>query len=363
MNRRNAKPSSKSSNRSGRGRSARPDVIPQLRAAFEGFHKQHPAAADDIEEALSDLLSDSGISYDRVSCRIKEWRSLRAKAIRQEPGADGELTWTYPDPWHDIHDIIGARITTFHSTAIPVVIEVLSDALQVLKAEDKTTQTRVSGEFGYGSHHLIVRVPDPAPPGLEPYAGFHLEIQVRTVLQHAWAEFEHDIRYKADPRTVALDSAADARIDRAFTLAAGLIELADQQFDQIAAVLDEGSPESSTSQSAEDVDIIAEDLPGMLTLMLGPRFPRSKAGQYPWIKQLLEADGVSTVGQLRELTAPEKVEDLVAAVDYSFTPGHARIIDDLLLRQFGQAHIEATGELSRSRQRKHLLAERLAAQG
>ena len=52
-------------------------------------------------------------------------------------------------------------------------------------------------------------------------------MQIRTVLQHAWAEFEHDIRYKRS------GEAPDPQIDRAFTLAAGLIELADQQFSAI----------------------------------------------------------------------------------------------------------------------------------
>ncbi|WP_018024675.1 GTP pyrophosphokinase [Corynebacterium ulceribovis] len=338
-------------------RSARPDVIPELRRHFEEFHKAHPAAATNIEEALSELLSDAGVSYDRVSCRVKSWRSLRAKAVRQELA--GEPRWSYPDPWHDIHDIIGARVTTFHSTAIPTVIDVLSDALEILETEDKTTQTRVSGEFGYGSHHLIARIPTPAPPGLEGYEDSTLEVQIRTVLQHAWAEFEHDIRYKADPRKVDLDSVADARIDRAFTLAAGLIELADQQFDQIAAVLDERSPDTSISTGADDVDIVAEDLPGMLTLMLGPRFPRSRADQYPWIKQLLTANDVQTVGQLRELTTPENVADVIDATGYSFTPGHARVVDDLLLQQFGDQHIAATAELGRSAQRKNVLKSRL----
>ena len=39
--------------------------------------------------------------------------------------------------------------------------------------------------------------------------------QVRTVLQHAWAEFEHDIRYKG---TVPAEHASE--FDRRFTLAA-----------------------------------------------------------------------------------------------------------------------------------------------
>ena len=59
---------------------------------------------------------------------------------------------------------------------------------------------------------------------------------MRTVLQHAWAEFEHDIRYKG---TVPEEHARD--FDRRFTLAAGLLELADQEFTTIRDRLRGGS--------------------------------------------------------------------------------------------------------------------------
>lgn len=53
-------------------------------------------------------------------------------------------------------------------------------------------------------------------------------MQVRTILQHAWAEFEHDIRYKG---SVPEEDAPD--LNRRFTLAAGLLELADREFSAI----------------------------------------------------------------------------------------------------------------------------------
>ena len=88
---------------------------------------------------------------------------------------------------------------------------------------------------------------------------------MRTVLQHAWAEFEHDIRYKSP------DGVIDPRIDRAFALAAGLIELADQQFDQVAAILDEEHGDGAGGAAAaggaggdgsDDDDAAAGDDPG-----------------------------------------------------------------------------------------------------
>ena len=212
------------------------------------------------------------------------------------------------------------RVTTFHSTEIPVAIGVLQQSFTVERSVDKTAETRVAGGFGYGSHHLILTVDENSSDieELTPYRGVSFEVQVRTVLQHAWAEFEHDIRYKSP------DGVIDPRIDRAFALAAGLIELADQQFDQVAAILDEERDDAAGGDgaggdgddAADAVELGAETLPGLLTLLL-PTVPRSKSEHYAWLEELLDANGVTTVGDLRDLVAPERVAAVEEALKLS----------------------------------------------
>ena len=189
--------------------------LQQLHQRYQEFCTRYPNAAADFLGAIEDVLSDAGLTYDHVTARVKEWRSLRSKSRKRRP--DGMLM--YPHPWQDIHDLIGVRVTTYHSTEIPRIIEALTEVFEVRRSVDKTAQTRVSGSFGYGSHHLILRVP-PArvAPVLQAYAGREFEVQIRTVLQHAWAEFEHDIRYKRRGNTGKLAP----EVDRAFTLAAGV---------------------------------------------------------------------------------------------------------------------------------------------
>ncbi|HHU45977.1 MAG TPA: GTP pyrophosphokinase family protein [Actinomycetales bacterium] len=325
----------------------------ELHARYDEWTARHPRAADDFASAIRELLSDAGLAFDSVTARVKTWRSLRIKAMRR--GDDGEFA--YPEPWTDIHDLVGVRVTAYHSNEIPDVLAVLGDSLEVLRAIDKTAETRISGQFGYGSHHLVCRVGEDAPPGLAPYRGQKFEVQVRTVLQHAWAEFEHDIRYKSP------DGAIDPRIDRAFALAAGLIELADQQFDQVAAILDEERGEERgevRGDGADAVELGAETLPGLLTLLL-PTVPRSKSEHYAWLEELLDANGVTTVGDLRDLVAPERVAAVEEALKYRFQPGHVRIIDDLLLAAFGADHVTRTGKSgAHPAQRPARLRSRLA---
>src|SRR5207249_2570243 len=79
------------------------------------------------------------------------------------------------------------------------------------------------------SVHYSVRLSDNRS-GLPEYARFAelvAEIQVRTIMQHAWAEIEHDIQYKA-VETIP------SRIRRRFMDLAGLLEIADREFQAIA---------------------------------------------------------------------------------------------------------------------------------
>ncbi|MBZ8178119.1 GTP pyrophosphokinase family protein [Corynebacterium poyangense] len=313
--------------------------------------REHPQAADDIAADVEDLLVDAGVTFDSVTARLKTWPSLKAKAKQTRP--DGSLA--YPDPWNDIHDLVGVRVTTYHSTEIPRAISVLRDSFQVVKSVDKTEETRVSGSFGYGSHHLVLRVPHNTLD-LAEYRGLSFEVQVRTVLQHAWAEFEHDIRYKRGDQE---NNHLDPQVDRAFTLAAGLIELADQQFDQIAAI------QSGSADTSDNLELKAETLPGVLAVLLGTNFPLSRFEHYRWLEELLSAHGITRVKQLRGLLDKSRIDAVTVAMKYRFRPSQVRLIDDLLLEKFGRSHIQKTGRtgnraehrLARLRHRWHLLRD------
>lgn len=303
--------------------------IAALGSTYHEWLRAHPQAASLFRETIEELLVDAGVSFDRVAARTKTWRSLKTKAMQRTPTGE----FRYPDPWHDIKDIIGIRVTTYFSADIPVVLDVLGKHFTILKSVDKAAETRIAGGFGYGSHHVVLQVKD-ASDDLPEFRGFVFEVQIRTVLQHAWAEFEHDIRYKgADEH--------DPRIDRAFTLAAGLIELADQQFDQIARI----QGEAPTAE--DDVELSAETLPGVLAMLVGKRFPRSRSEYYSWLEELLAVNGITTVAELRDLLNDTDIAAVEAALNYQFVPGQVRIIDDLLLRRFGALHIERTRSLGK----------------
>ncbi len=317
-------------------------AISQLGNRYHEWVRTHPNAATEFSEAIEHVLDDAGVVYDRVATRVKGWPSLKKKAKKRD--ADGAPT--YPDPWNDIHDLVGARVTVFNSTVIPQAIDILGRSFTVLRSVDKAAETRISGSFGYGSHHLVLQVNDSLEE-LAEYEGFTFEVQIRTVLQHAWAEFEHDIRYKQGPKPPT------PQVDRLFTLAAGLIELADQKFDDIAALMEVGpAPQDS-------VEINAETLPGVLAVLLGDAFPRSRSEHIRFLAELLEANNIDTLAKLEALLNERDIIRVREAMRYRYKPGQVRLIDDLLLLHFGKEHIEATAELGDRGDRRKRLNRRL----
>ena len=323
-----------------------PDAtIARLGSTYFNWLNAHEDPATAFRHALHELMRDAAVNFDRVDVRIKTWPSLKEKARKMR---DGEPV--YPEPWTDIKDIIGARITVLHSTEIPAVQTLLAEEFEVLRSVDKAEETRVAGGFGYGSHHLVLRVQE-SSEGLEEYVGTAFEVQIRTVLQHAWAEFEHDVRYKRAVEDV------DPQVDRAFTLAAGLIELADQQFDQIAGITDVKPAEGADVEA----QIAPETLPGILTVLLGSRYPLSRAADYRFLNELLRAHGLERVSQVAELLNPADLEAVTNGLRYSFVPGQVRLVDDLLLNRYGTDHIERTWDAgNRPKVRRARLTKRLA---
>lgn len=290
---------------------------------YDSWIQAHPTVAADLEAHIIDVLDDAGLTFDRVSVRIKDRTSFARKLSNEK----------YPDydSFTDAHDVIGVRVITFHSSEIPQLKDALSGLFTVVRVIDKAAETAREGRFGYASQHLIVSAKDEpwaAEKGASPK---YIEIQLRTVLQHAWAEFEHDVRYKNQqhPET------SSPEVQRAFTLAAGLIELADEQFDKIAGII---------GTSGEEVEgaLDEESLPRVLSRIVGSQYPTSRVDYYHYAIEMLAAHEITTVAQLRELLAPKRLKALRKAMNYPYYPGQVRLVDDMLLFAYGREHIRKT---------------------
>jgi hypothetical protein len=206
----------------------------------------------------------------------------------------------------------------------------------VLDDRDLGELTASQGRFGYASRHLQVAV-----------AGHVVQVQLRTVLQHAWAEFEHDIRYKG---TVPAEHASE--FDRRFTLAAGLLELADQEFTAIRDRLRGAAP----ADAGDDDPRIA---PSELAAFLAGQYADagwSRTEHYAWISGLLLELGITTLVELADLLRATDEAAIRERMDYRYPPGAVRRLDDALLFHFGERYVG----LHANAHRRELLTQRLA---
>jgi ppGpp synthetase/RelA/SpoT-type nucleotidyltranferase len=69
----------------------------------------------------------------------------------------------------------------------------------VLESEDKEESLKVD-QFGYRSFHFVVKIKNDwlKAPIYRELVGMKAEIQVRTILMHAWAEIQHKLAYKRE---------------------------------------------------------------------------------------------------------------------------------------------------------------------
>ncbi len=95
-----------------------------------------------------------------------------------------------------IHDVLGLRIVCPFLEDVKRIEDLIHKHFKVLE-EEKKGAPKSFKEFGYDSTHFLVAL----PPDLIEVLGLTdpppCEIQVRTILQDAWAEVEHELVYKS----------------------------------------------------------------------------------------------------------------------------------------------------------------------
>lgn len=174
-------------------------------------HLQQQGA--ELRASIEAALVDLPVKLHSVTMRVKSREAVQQKLARPDR--------TYDDLWQ-ITDLVGLRITTYFEDSIDVVAQAIERQLQVdfTHSVDKR-RTQDSQAFGYRSLHYVCAFGENRPASFPEHA--RCEIQIRTLLQHAWAEIEHDLGYK----TV---EAVPVSVRRRFSRIASLLEIADQEF-------------------------------------------------------------------------------------------------------------------------------------
>ncbi len=190
----------------------------ELLSKYESQYPLYVELASRVKQLLADLLDESEVSIQLIECRAKTVESLAEKVCR--PGKN------YSQELSSLPDLAGVRVIAHYLVDIDSINSLIRKTFEVIENEsdDKADALDVD-KFGYRSVHFVVmqKAERLSLPEWKKFQGMKVEIQVRTVLQHAWAAVSHALSYKHEE-----DVAKPLR--RKLNRLAGLFELADEQF-------------------------------------------------------------------------------------------------------------------------------------
>ncbi|MFC3398626.1 GTP pyrophosphokinase [Microbacterium amylolyticum] len=189
------------------------DIKEAMREYDRGL-PSYRALRDALEHDIPLHLRQWGVSYFRVEARVKKRWSFEQKVRR--------------NPARQVHDVVGVRIMAFFRSDLAQIERMTRRLLEVVEDSYIDKGDLLDDEsFGYRSVQFVGRTRGDGTTFKETEPGLPVEVQIRTMLEHVWAEVEHDFRYKpqSEPPT--------PEINRRFALTAALLEQADRNLDDI----------------------------------------------------------------------------------------------------------------------------------
>jgi putative GTP pyrophosphokinase len=168
-----------------------------LREEYGRYEGPRKLVARDLESQLEKKFSHLG-SRILVKGRLKNFSSYYKKYLRiLKAKAGGEAATGPSHELLEITDLIGLRVVCPFLEDMWETEKIIRDAYEVVEVERKGAGYSFK-EFGYESTHFLVNIPRPLLEARGECGCRVAEIQVRTILQDAWAEVEHELVYKAE---------------------------------------------------------------------------------------------------------------------------------------------------------------------
>jgi ppGpp synthetase/RelA/SpoT-type nucleotidyltranferase len=297
---------------------------------YETERESFEECAQAVRSVLKTVLEVERIETLSIEARAKEIESFGKKAIT--PAEDDPGQPKYADPLSEITDLAGVRVITFLLAAVEKVNGLIEREFEVVEKSTKSGLFEEGQKLGYQSVHYLVKF-SPARCALPEYARFEgrtTEIQVRTILQHGWAEIEHDIQYKA------ISTIPDS-IRRRFMSLAGLVEIADREFQ---AISDEDERMRKDARrlvglgKLDEVEITADSLKAYLDSKYGSD-RRMSAWSYSWVTRMLKRLGFENFGEV-DTAVSQYNDDQVSRVLWGSRQGQLSRFENVLVAALGE---------------------------
>ncbi|MEL0660983.1 hypothetical protein V6255_17775, partial [Psychromonas arctica] len=273
-----------------------------------------------VESLLSEVFETSEISYHQISSRAKTIESVKAKGNNEK----------YSDPINEIQDFSGIRIITYVEDEIDSICKIIEENFEI-DLENSSNKSDELGidKVGYKSVHYVATLKKDRLklPEYKQFQNKLFEIQIRTILQHAWAEIEHDRNYKFSGKL-------PPDISRRFKILAGVLEMSDREFNNISQEIDTISEKAKATVTSGKLNVPITSV--SIAQYIKSKFKNKLSSGYEFIADH-EAKGINELEKCGVTTLEEL--DLLLTEDAQKLYFYMASIDNKKIAELGIARI------------------------
>ncbi len=271
------------------------------------FEKHRPKYVDLTAKTIkfiTDVLDEQKMNYAIVDGRTKTVASYANKLDTVKYSRDR------------MKDLTGVRIVGYVKSDVKKIEKIIRSHFTIDESETKDKSKELKpDQFGYRGIHFIGTFSNNRKNLTEyrKFSGMRIEIQIKTILEHTWAQIEHDRNYKY--KTIPED------LQRGFSQTAGLLEVADEMFETISKSIDSTDKEfkrKTKSKKLKTIKISPLSVKIFLIetysnkIKFDPKYGSDGTGKNE-IKEILDL-GNNTLGQFKKTIKPN-LDKIIKSVE------------------------------------------------
>ena len=310
-------------------------------AAIEWYKNNRPsyeALARKVEQVIKENLEISKLEYHSIFSRVKTVESFGNKAKQEK----------YSHPIKEIYDMAGIRVITYLESDVQKIADIV-EKLFAIDKDNSLDQSKLLGSdrVGYRSVHYVATFDKSRCklPEYSRYESMPFEIQLRSLLQHAWAEIDHDRNFKFRGKL-------PADLERRFYLVAGILECADREFVTLSQEVDKYRAAVVEELTQHDFNIsintvsLREYLSNRFSELIGMKFVDPHFSQDDRISaeivEEVRSFGPTNLSELDKMIPADYHDILVTCMD---STNFAGIIRDILIINDVEKYFEVSWQM------------------
>jgi putative GTP pyrophosphokinase len=250
------------------------------------YKRLAPIAENCIAEIVNQLnklllLNEIKLGFP-IQARVKTWDSIAEKLKRLT--LDLALL-------EELQDLIGLRLILLFQRDVETVSGLIQKHFNVIR-QYNTSDRLKDDQFGYASTHFILKLKPEwlALPTLAPFETLQIELQLRTIAQHLWAESSQMLQYKREENV-------PKEIRRSVYRVSALLEAVDLELNRVLSERDDYREDTEIRPTSElNVDLLEKTLDTLL-----PKANKDVDENYDDLLEDLRHFNIKTVEQLVSL--------------------------------------------------------------